>query len=200
MVVPWKYLSAVTAGLALGLGAYVFRISEAPSYLSDRPETCVNCHIMRPQFATWQASSHAKVATCNDCHVPQDSLVRKYLFKGADGMRHAAIFTLHAEPEVIRIRDAGAKVVQENCVRCHGQIVDATAMGKLSFTTQDNPRPESAQPVHLGTTKPRPATAFHADPKRYCVECHRETPHGRISSLSSAPNARVERLKPLFAN
>jgi cytochrome c nitrite reductase small subunit len=26
---------------------------------------------------------------------------------------------------------------------------------------------------------------------RYCWECHRETPHGRVNSLSSGPYARV---------
>jgi cytochrome c nitrite reductase small subunit len=26
---------------------------------------------------------------------------------------------------------------------------------------------------------------------RKCWECHRETPHGRVNSLSSVPNARV---------
>jgi cytochrome c nitrite reductase small subunit len=26
---------------------------------------------------------------------------------------------------------------------------------------------------------------------RYCWDCHRETPHGRVNSLSSVENARV---------
>jgi cytochrome c nitrite reductase small subunit len=33
---------------------------------------------------------------------------------------------------------------------------------------------------------------FHtARSERKCWECHRETPHGRVNSLSSVPNARV---------
>jgi len=30
---------------------------------------------------------------------------------------------------------------------------------------------------------------YHAD--RLCWDCHRETPHGRVNSISSVPNARV---------
>lgn len=194
MNLPWKPISAGMAGLAAGLGLLVFRISEAPSYLSDRPETCVNCHIMRPQYATWKASSHHAFTTCNDCHVPQDNLVRAYLFKGRDGLRHSWMFNFHMEPQVIRIHEPGARVVQENCLRCHGSWVDATAMGKLSFTTQANPRPISAQPLFPG---PPPPAALHADGRRRCVECHRETPHGRVESLSAAPETRVRRLEAL---
>lgn len=65
------------------------------SYVSDDPATCVNCHIMRPEYVTWHHSPHREHATCNDCHVPHDNVFRKYYFKGADGMRHATIFTLN---------------------------------------------------------------------------------------------------------
>ncbi|MBU0764814.1 MAG: hypothetical protein KJ607_08270 [Bacteroidetes bacterium] len=37
-------------------------------HLSDNPETCMNCHIMAPQFATWNHSSHREVTGSNDCH------------------------------------------------------------------------------------------------------------------------------------
>ena len=33
-------------GLAAGMGLFVFHISRAASYLSDAPETCMNCHVM----------------------------------------------------------------------------------------------------------------------------------------------------------
>ena len=31
--------------------------------------------------------------------------------------------------------------------------------------------------------------------ERYCWECHRETPHGRVNSLSAVPNAQAPLLK-----
>lgn len=197
MLFPWKTLAGLALGIMAGLGALVFRTSEAPSYLSDQPETCVNCHIMRSQYATWKSSSHHKVTHCNDCHVPQDNMVRKYLFKSMDGLRHSAMFTLHLEPQVIRIHEAGSAVVQENCVRCHGQLVDGTAMGKLSFTTQQNDRPLTALPLGNREIKARPMPLTHADGRRKCIDCHRTVPHGRVESLSSAPNVRIKRLDAL---
>jgi len=111
-------------GVAAGLGLLTVRVSEMPSYLSDDARTCINCHVMVPQYATWQRSSHRSVATCNDCHVPHDSTLRKYAFKAKDGLRHAAIFTLRAEPQVIRAHPASRQVIDENCQRCHGSFVD----------------------------------------------------------------------------
>src|SRR5687767_12925336 len=87
--------------ICLGAGVHLAVVSEATSYLSDDPEACINCHIMVPQFATWQASSHGRVTNCNDCHVPQDSTWRKYWFKANDGLRHSVLFTLRMERQVI---------------------------------------------------------------------------------------------------
>jgi cytochrome c nitrite reductase small subunit len=163
----WRFPVIIVLGIFVGLFLYVFYISNAHSYLSDKPETCVNCHIMAPQFATWSHSAHREFAHCNDCHVPQDNFFRKYYFKAMDGLRHATIFTLRKEPQVIFIKSAGKKAVQENCVRCHSNLVS---------------------PDKLLTQMP----GFHSNREsRSCIECHIETPHGRVTGLSSAPDARV---------
>lgn len=163
----WKIPVIVLLGIFVGLGIYIFRISKAASYLSDKPETCVNCHIMAPQYATWNHSSHREWATCNDCHVPHDTQVESYYFKAKDGLRHATIFTLRAEPQVIRIKKAGIGVVQRNCIRCHDQLVlENKLISELSGYD-------------------------HGRSDRLCWECHREVPHGRVNSLSSVPYARV---------
>jgi cytochrome c nitrite reductase small subunit len=151
-------------GLFVGMGLYVARISEATSYLSDDPKACINCHIMIPQYATWQRSSHARIATCNDCHVPHTSLAAKLYFKGKDGMRHSWLFTLHRERQVIQAIPESRHVIQENCLRCHARVMEDVG------------------------------TPLHKDYDRMCVECHREVPHGRVHSLSSTPNARVPEL------
>ena len=70
----WRLAVIVTVGIIVGLGVYIIKISNAVSYLSDEPETCINCHVMIPQYATYQHSSHRENATCNDCHVPQDNV------------------------------------------------------------------------------------------------------------------------------
>lgn len=163
----WRVPVIILLACFVGLGCYTIYISKAQSYLSDDPAVCVNCHIMAPQYATWMHSSHREQATCNDCHVPHDNVFRKYYFKAKDGLRHATIFTLRAEPQVIQITDPSKKVVQENCNRCHP--IAGKDMKYLN--------------VSLAQTQ-------HGE-GRLCWECHRETPHGRVNSLSSAPNARV---------
>jgi cytochrome c nitrite reductase small subunit len=163
----WRVMVIITSGVFAGLFCLLFYTSKAHSYLSDESETCMNCHIMAPQYATWSHSSHREVANCNDCHVPHNNVFNKYYFKAKDGLRHATMFTLRLEPQVIFIKEAGKKVVQNNCIRCHSYLLTDE---RLNIKTAD---------FHQ----------FRTD--RKCGECHRETPHGRVNSLSSVPNARV---------
>lgn len=167
---PVNYLIPVIIllGIFTGLGAFSVYLSKAWSYLSDDPKACVNCHIMAPQYATWYHSSHREVANCNDCHIPHDNYLRKYFFKAKDGLNHAILFTKRAERQVIFIGKAGKEVVKQNCIRCHANLFDQS---KLISKTNGNFK------VH--------------NTDRECWECHREVPHGRVSSLSSVPNAKV---------
>ncbi|MCK4569579.1 MAG: cytochrome c nitrite reductase small subunit [Bacteroidales bacterium] len=163
----WGRIASIVSGAILGLFFYLIYISNAVSYLSDDPKTCVNCHIMAPEYATWSHSSHREEAHCNDCHVPHNNFFNKYYFKAKDGMRHAYIFTMRLEPQSIFIREEGRHVVQQNCLRCHSDLVHNPKMLALTNTYHDS---------------------FN---ERACWECHRETPHGLVHSLSSVPFARV---------
>lgn len=89
-----KLAAIIAGGVLCGLGSYTLYASRAWTYLSDDPATCVNCHIMGPYYATWNHSSHSRNATCNDCHVPHENAVKKWFFKGMDGMRHASVFMM----------------------------------------------------------------------------------------------------------
>lgn len=164
---PWKVPVIILLGVFTGLALFAFRISKAHSYLSDNSSACVNCHIMAPQYATWNHSAHREAAYCNDCHVPHNNILNKYYFKAKDGLRHATMFTLRKEPQVIFIKEEGKEVVQMNCIRCHEQVITDS---KLLVSTREY---------------------HHARTERKCWDCHRETPHGRVNSLSSVPYARV---------
>ena len=94
-------------------------------------------------------------------------IINKYFFKAKDGLRHATIFTLRLEPQVIHIKKAGQGVVQDNCIRCHEHLLTDDAI--MPLTVQ----------------------AHSKRSERICWECHREVPHGRVNSLTSVPNARV---------
>lgn len=169
----WRLPVIILSGTIVGMLFLLVYTSRAHSYLSDDPSTCVNCHVMYPQYATWMHSSHKDAANCNDCHVPHDNFFRHYLFKAKDGLRHATIFTARGEPQVIRIKEAGINVVQENCIRCHRDLIDMVSIVRV---TGDN---------HMT------GEGFR------CWDCHRETPHGTVNSLAAAPHALVPRMESI---
>lgn len=121
-------VAAALGGVAAGLALLAFQVSNARSYLSDAPETCINCHVMNGWYAGWAHSSHRAVAVCNDCHVPHDCPVLTYAFKAYDGARHSFVFTMRLEPQVLQLNPAAVPVVRDNCVRCHEHQVMETSM------------------------------------------------------------------------
>lgn len=80
----WKVAAVIIGGVIVGGGALFMYMLRAHTYLGDDPAACVNCHIMTPYYATWFHSSHARNATCNDCHVPHENAVKKWTFKGME--------------------------------------------------------------------------------------------------------------------
>lgn len=115
-------LLSIAVGVFIGLGSFTFIYARGTSYLSNDPETCMNCHIMRDEYEAWTTSSHRNVATCNDCHTPHDP-IGKWIVKGINGFNHSLAFTTGDYPEVIQIRDFNADIAQENCINCHSMLV-----------------------------------------------------------------------------
>lgn len=115
-------LVAVLGATMGGFGAatvYTAHSAKATSYLSDDPKACINCHIMNEQYDGWSSSAHHARASCNDCHVPHDSVLSKYLVKAEHGYRHSKGFTFQDFHEPIQITPSSRAVVVDNCVRCH---------------------------------------------------------------------------------
>ncbi|MFA5263503.1 MAG: cytochrome c nitrite reductase small subunit [Opitutaceae bacterium] len=141
---------AGTVGLFAGVGSYTFYYGQGLSYLSNDPKVCTNCHIMREQYDGWQKAAHHAVATCNDCHTPT-GLAGKYLAKAENGFRHSKGFTLQDFHEPIMIKPGNSSILENNCVRCHSQIV-----------SEINTR------------------GSHEGASLDCVHCHREVGHGPV--------------------
>jgi cytochrome c nitrite reductase small subunit len=135
-------------GILVGLGLYTFWYAEGASYFSSNPNSCVNCHIMRDQYESWQRASHHAYATCVDCHLPHEGLA-KWVAKAENGFWHSTRFTLQDFHEPIRIHKKNARILQNNCVKCHEGLV-----GDL---------------VHHGS---------FADESNSCVRCHVAVGHG----------------------
>lgn len=142
------FLLAIAAGSLLGLGSYTFQYGEGLSYFSKDPQACVNCHIMQPQYDSWQKASHHTAATCVDCHLPHD-FIGKYIAKAENGYLHSKGFTFQDFPEPIAIRDKAADILQQNCIDCHDDFVhDIIVEGGVDRDNMD------------------------------CVHCHRTVGHG----------------------
>lgn len=151
-------LLSVALGALAGIGGYTYRYAEGLSYFSTDPRACVNCHIMQPQYDAWQKASHHTAAVCVDCHLPE-SFVPKYLAKAENGWRHGKLFTTQNFREPIEIQAAGSRILQENCVRCHGDLVHPM----LALSTSADRRDEGQG--------------------MQCVHCHWTVGHGEKAGL-----------------
>lgn len=118
----WTLLLCAIVGPVLGMGLYTFWYAQGASYFSSDPKACVNCHIMRDEFDSWQKASHHAHAKCIDCHLPHD-FVGKYVAKAENGYHHSKAFTLQDFPEPIRIKPKNSRILQANCVQCHQDLV-----------------------------------------------------------------------------
>jgi cytochrome c nitrite reductase small subunit len=116
------------AGLALGaligIGAFTFAYARGGSYMTNDPAACVNCHVMRDQFAGWTRSSHHNVAVCNDCHTPHN-FVGKWATKALNGWNHSFAFTTGRFEEPIRIGPRNRAITESTCRSCHARLTDA---------------------------------------------------------------------------
>jgi len=127
----WLAVAAAIFGAAAGIGAFTFHYAHGLSYMSSEPEACRNCHIMNTQFDSWNNSPHREKALCVDCHLPHD-IAGKYFAKSMNGYHHSAAFTLQNFDWPIRIKPHNAEILQENCERCHKDMVEnIVAMEKM---------------------------------------------------------------------
>jgi cytochrome c nitrite reductase small subunit len=121
-------------GTAAGVGAYTFIYAQGASYLTNDPDACVNCHVMREQYDGWVKSSHRSVAVCNDCHTPPGP-VSKYVTKAQNGFWHSFAFTTGRFPDEIQITSRNHGVTERACRKCHEPVtqqIDAPHAAKTS--------------------------------------------------------------------
>jgi cytochrome c nitrite reductase small subunit len=136
-------------GVLLGAGLFTFDYGEGLSYFGTDPKNCMNCHIMRNEYDSWQKSGHHQAAVCVDCHLPHE-FIPKYLAKADNGYRHSKGFTFNDFHEPIQIKPRNANILQDSCIRCHADFVHELVEGSRSVSG------EAVQ----------------------CVHCHRGVGHG----------------------
>lgn len=118
----WLPAAATAAvGALIGIGVFTFVYGRGYSYLSDDPEACINCHVMRDNHRSWILSSHRQVV-CNDCHLPKGPVI-KWLAKAENGFHHSWAFTFE-DVQQIRIAPRHLVQVERNCISCHQRLVE----------------------------------------------------------------------------
>jgi len=157
------FFGGVVGALGGAVG-YTAHYASATSYLSNDPKACINCHIMNNEYDSWSRSSHHARAVCNDCHVPHDSVVAKYMVKAEHGYRHSKGFTFQDFHEPIQITRGSRDAVIANCVRCHEAMTHEIRLGALG----DNAARAGAK---LGIEV---AVSGGVD----CIHCHASVAHG----------------------
>lgn len=150
--------AAIVLGVVAGLGAYTFIYAKGYSYLTNNPEACTNCHVMRAQYDAWLKSSHHSAATCNDCHTPHN-LIGKYAVKANNGFWHSFYFTTGWYPDTIEITRFDHNVTEDACRRCHESITTAID-GNVPHGTARSVR---------------------------CTRCHNSVGHSESASASTGP-------------
>jgi cytochrome c nitrite reductase small subunit len=83
---------------------------------------------MNDQYASWSKSSHHAAARCVDCHLPHE-LLPKLVAKASNGWHHSKGFTLEDFHEPILIKPPNARILQESCLSCHGDLVHTLVRG-----------------------------------------------------------------------
>lgn len=180
----WAILAAVAIGLAVGLGGFTFVYARGASYLTNDPEACGNCHIMREHLSAWVKSSHHAVATCNDCHTPHN-FVGKYVTKASNGFWHSFYFTTGRFPDPLRITEGNRGVTEGTCRYCHADIVQAIDPVSRHPRTAHQSRAGPQVGVNLTAIVPQDPAAPARDAgssavesdQLSCIRCHRYVGH-----------------------
>lgn len=98
-------------------------VTKVPALGLDKAEFCGQCHVMDEQVDTYLHSAHRLGATCGDCHIPH-SLVYGATYKAYTGTRDIVAVVTDTAPKEIRVTKLGQDILQENCLRCHGQMLE----------------------------------------------------------------------------
>ncbi len=119
------------------------------------PELCAVCHMMKPEYYTWQVSSHGKAKVkCLSCHIPPGPInFMKYNILGLKNVYSAAVDNYVTPIKMIRPTPDSA------CEKCH-ELKEVDKSSKQKITAAH--RKHKNQGVH-------------------CARCHRGVAHGNIA-------------------
>lgn len=143
----YKYLT-----VALFFIVVFFSIGAVGVETTSTSDFCSSCHEMKPEYYTWEASSHSEV-DCVQCHI--ESGVEEYAKAKANGL--VEVYKKQTGKYIAPIRMPD-QIPDESCEKCHNVY-------NREFTVSGD--------VIVSHTK-------HKEEDIKCVECHSGTAHGNI--------------------
>lgn len=185
--------------LMMGTGVFMVIAVFSTYNVVTSPKLCTSCHVMLPEYYTWQASSHSNVARCVDCHIETDfEQAFKYGTKNfvLNKFSYLKNFYTYITKDYILPVTSLWPVEDENCLKCHTLTRQASASGDLIIPHQiHNKEKVSCTTCHFGvahgTIAPRRATIkgdlrawdkftgkqqmqaqYIRTPMDDCMECH----------------------------
>ena len=115
-----KKLLLLSTVLVLGFGLML--LTKHPALGLDGAEFCGSCHVMDEQVESYLHSAHRLGTKCGDCHVPH-SLVPGATYKAYTGTKDFIGVLRDKDPYEIEVSPLGQEIIQENCLRCHEDLL-----------------------------------------------------------------------------
>lgn len=106
----------VVALFVTGWGTYSFM---------TKPETCIKCHEMKPEYVTWRASAHNTFG-CVDCHTTEKGIKKNVTTIAQRLIKH---FTGNFNQPIEIEKETKDKI----CLQCHSSNRKISASGDLEF-------------------------------------------------------------------
>lgn len=138
-------------------------ISEKVLEITENPDFCgKNCHIMRPYYDSWSASSHTDVR-CVECHY-EPGLIGHIKGKVNGLMQFYSYETTSSETYSGQL---SARVSDENCLNCHEKRIFSSDINfnGVNFSHSNHPISMTCTTCH-SDVKHAPTM------KNLCADCH----------------------------
>lgn len=91
---------------------------------------CARCHVMKPEYLNQIKGGLHNNLRCIECHLPMDNKIFFYTWKIIDSVKDTIIFYTGLTPEKITISFRNKEIIQNNCIRCHSQMVSKLNLNK----------------------------------------------------------------------
>jgi len=137
--------------LVSGLALALLLVAAGAIKITMSPEFCSRCHVMAPEYSTWKASSHVRIA-CTDCHIKPG--LGNLIVHKVSAVKELYLYFTGTYDRPIKMSH---KLGDEICTRCHSVNRGITPSGDL-IVPHDK----------------------HAAKEVRCVECHSGVAHGNI--------------------